>query len=97
MLEKILIISFIVMLIWHSYGEGEIFGWLGDWFGKVLPKAIHKPIFDCSVCMGVWYGIAIYWAGHFLLHWQSSWKECVFVVIAAAGFNAIIVRLWPEK
>lgn len=91
MIEKIFIISFIVMLIWHAYGEDEIFEWLANWFASWVPEKLHKPVFACSVCMAPWYGTIIY-----LILWGPDWL-LIPTVLASAGLNAIIVRLWPDK
>lgn len=78
------------MLIWHAYGEDEIFEFVANWFNK-LPEKLHKPTYECSVCMAPWYGSIIY-----LVMWGWHW-HLIPTVLASAGLNAIIVRLWPEK
>lgn len=87
------VISFIVMAIWFSMQEGEIFGKLGAWMYNALPAWMHKPLFDCPICMTPWYGTAIYalLPGPFVV---SYWW---WAVLAAMGLNVIIVKLWPDK
>jgi hypothetical protein len=90
MIEHIFIILFLVMLIWHSYGENEIFEWLANIL-KRFPEKMHKPLLDCSVCMSPWYGTLI-GIGLWGWHWHR-----IVEAIAAGGVAAIVVRLWPEK
>lgn len=92
MIEKIVIISLVVFAIWYTMQEGEIFGTLGKWFYNNLPKKIHNPIFDCSVCMAPWYGSLIYWTVM-----PGTLKEWPIVVISSMGLNVVITRLWPER
>jgi hypothetical protein len=91
MIEKILITSFLVMFIWASMWEGMIFGRIRAILTK-LPEFYQKPIFDCPICQCPWYGTALYW-----LIWGQSWHEWVVVIFAAAGLNAIFIKLFPEK
>lgn len=91
MIEKIFISSFIVFAIWYSMQEGEIFGGLGRWFEKVLPEVLHKPVFDCPVCMGFWYSLPL-----FVFLWGLGWLS-ILLSIAVVGLNAIITKLWPDE
>lgn len=95
MLEKSLIISLLVLSIWYTMDEGEIFERLGDWFGNHLPERIHPAVFACFICMVPWYGTALYW----LIPWEkigiqestlTAWPVCVIV---AMGFN-IVINKW---
>lgn len=88
MTEKIFVISLFVFAINYSMKEGEIFGFLGDWLGRVLPAKLHDPAFECVVCMAPWYGTALYW-----LIWADGYKEWLIVIIAAMGFNAILNQI----
>ena len=90
MLEHIFIILFLVMLIWHAYDNGEILYPIARWLMR-LPSAIHKPLFECSVCMSPWYGTLI-GIGLWGWHWHR-----IVEAIAAGGVAAVVVRLWPEK
>ena len=92
MIEKILIISLIVFAIHYTMLPGEVFGFIGDWFKKHLPAAFDNPLYACVICMAPWYGTLIYW-----LVWHGDIKECVIVVIAAMGLNAVINQLSPDK
>jgi hypothetical protein len=89
-MTPIFVISFIVMAIWFSMQEGEIFHGLAKWYERNTPEKIHKPLFECPICMTPWYG-SIY----FLIAYGVSWAWPV-VILAAMGLNVVIVKLWPE-
>jgi len=92
MAEKIFIISCIVMAIWATMWEKGIFGFVRRWL-KNIPEKLQFPIFDCPVCMTMWYGSVVYW-----LVWGISIKEYIIVIIAATGLNAIFVKLFhPDE
>lgn len=98
MLEKSLIIALIVLSIWYTMQENEIFEGLGKWFEKVLPERIHPAVFACNVCMTVWYGTLLYW----LIPWQklnltvSNWLEWPVAIIVAMGLNIVINKWSPD-
>jgi hypothetical protein len=98
MLEKSLIIALLVLSIWYTMSEGEIFEGLGKFFEKHLPKAIHPAVFGCNVCMTPWYGTLLYW----LIPWQklgltvSNWLEWPVVIIGSMGINIVINKWSPE-
>lgn len=91
MIERAFIIAMLVLSIWYTMKEGEIFESLGLWFEKNLPKAIHPPVFECPVCMSPWYGSALY-----VIIFGVNWWWPV-VVITAMGINAALNKLSPEK
>jgi len=91
MFEESLIIALIVFSIWYTMQEGEIFGWLGTWFNKHLPYAIHPPLYDCNICMCPWYGSALY-----VILYGINWQWPV-VVITAMGINVVINKWSPDK
>jgi hypothetical protein len=92
MLEQSVIIALIVLSIWYTMQEGEIFAGLGRWFEKNLPAKVHPAVFECNVCMSFWYGSALYWIlyGHSMVNW-------LVVVVVAMGINIVINKLSPEK
>ena len=90
-MTNILITSFTVFAIWYTMLEGEIFGKAGIWFNQHLPTKLHQPVYDCPVCMVMWYGTAIYWAV-----WHVSVLDWLLTVPAAMGLNAVITKLWPK-
>lgn len=91
MIEKIVIISFIVMAIWATMWEGAIFEFVRIWGDKHLGEKPRKPIYDCPICMTPWYGSIVYW-----IMWGNGVKEWLIVIIAAMGMNAILIKLFPE-
>lgn len=88
MIEKILIISFIVIGVWCMYLPTMILGWAGDWLDSHLPEWLKPPIYDCCVCMAFWYGSVLYW-----IIWGQSVKEWLIVIFASMGFNTIFVKI----
>jgi hypothetical protein len=99
MIEQVLIISLIVMAIWFSMQEGEIFHGLAKWYEKTFPEAIQKPLHECPICLCPLYGSGLYWVIPWgKLHMPPAELELwPFVVVAAMGLNVVIVKLWPEK
>jgi hypothetical protein len=99
MLEHSLIIALLVLSVWYTLQEGEIFGKLGEFFSKHTPSFMHQPLYECNVCMTVWYGSALYW----LFPWQqlgfgeARLIEWPIVVIVAMGINAALNKLSPDK
>lgn len=99
MIEKIIITGLLVLSIWYSMQEGEIFGFVTVWGEKHIPEKLQQPIFACNVCMSFWYGSIIYWlVGYFRPEWwPTDWVEWFMVVLGAMGFNAAINKLAPDK
>lgn len=71
--------------------DGEIFEGLANWLEKVLPEAIHKPVFACHICATPWYGSVVY-----IILWGVSWW-IIPTVIAAMGLNAMLTKLWAKE
>lgn len=94
MLEQSAIIAFLVLSIWYTMQDGEIFGFMQ----KYSHWKIAPALFDCNVCMTPWYGSALYW----IIPWQklnlqeSSLIGWPIVVICAMGINAVINKLAPK-
>jgi hypothetical protein len=88
MIEKIFITSFLVYAIWYTLQDGEIFSFIGGYFYRVLPPALHNPFFECVICMAPWYGSIIYW-----VVWHNSIIECFTVILSSMGLNYIISKL----
>lgn len=99
MLEHALIIALLVLSVWYTLQEGEIFGKLGEFFSKHTPSFMHQPLYECNVCATPWYGSALYW----LFPWQqlgfgeARLIEWPIVVLVAMGINAALNKLSPDK
>lgn len=93
MVEKIIILFFLVNAIHYSMQDGEIFGALGSWFNDHTPEIIHKPLYECNICQSPWYGAVLY----FVIPWQHIWWECLIVIIGAMGMNVVFNGLKPDK
>lgn len=86
MLEQSAIIALLILAIWYTFQEGEIFGFVQKWsHWKAAPA-----LFDCNVCMSPWYGSVLY-----VIIWGVNWHWPV-VVISAMGINAAINKLTPK-
>lgn len=98
MIEKSLIIALLVLSIWYTMQEGEIFEGLGKWFERVLPEQIHPAVFACNVCLSPWYGTVLYW----LIPWEKvGIQESTLIgwpvaIIVAMGFNIVINKWSPN-
>jgi hypothetical protein len=95
MLEQATIIALLVLSIWYTYQEGEIFGFVQKW-----ETSIGKPfqaLFGCNVCMTPWYGSVLYWLIYGLWLNVATWQAWLVVVITAMGINAAINKLSPDK
>lgn len=98
MIEKIAIIALLVLSIWYTMQENEIFEGLGKWFERNLPEQIHPAVFACNVCACPWYGSALYW----IIPWQkvgltpATWLEWPLVIIGAMGINIVINKWSPD-
>ena len=91
MLEHSLIIALLVLAIWYTMQEGEIFAGLGRFFEKHLPAKIQPPLWECNVCMTPYYGSLLY-----IVIYGVNWQLPI-VVICAMGINAAINKLSPDK
>lgn len=95
MIEKIIIIAILVRAIHYTFQEGEIFGFVQEWFANMNEK-LKQPIYDCAVCMSPWHGTYLYWIiwGAWLK--TGTWQEWLVVIIGAMGVNAAINQLTPK-
>ena len=93
MMDKAFIIAFIVFgLHYIIYTPGMILHFIADWAARVkMYEDEEKMLFSCPICMSPWYGSLIYG-----FVWGQSFKECVAVVLAAMGINAVIVFFWDR-
>lgn len=110
--HQIIIISCLVFAIHYTMQPGEIFGFLDDLYEGLAERAylkgheklyafmckLKEPIMDCQVCMTPWHGTYLYW----LIPWSRlglpahDWVAWLVIIIAAMGFNSIIVRLFKN-
>lgn len=88
MLTHIIILSLIITAIHVSMWEGMIFHFLARWIDRVLDKAncnaLRKPLFECLICMGGIYTLALYPA-LYGLNWGI-----VPTMLGVIGLNTII-------
>ena len=87
MISQALIIALLVLAIYYTMQEGEIFGGLGRWLERNTPTKIHPALFECNVCMTPWYGSVLY----ILIYGINiGWPVVVF---GAMGLNIVIYKL----
>lgn len=92
MLEQSAIIALLVLSIWYTMQDGEIFGFMQ----KFSHWKIAPALFDCNVCMTPWYGSVLYFLIYKLWLDIASWQNWPIVVICAMGINAVINKLAPK-
>lgn len=92
MIGQGVIVGLMVLCLWYTFQEGEIFGFVTKWGDEHVPEKLRPPLYDCNVCMTFWYGSGIYW-----IVWRNTWIEWLIVVFVAMGFNIVINKLSPEK
>ena len=92
LIGKAFIIAMMVLSIWYTMQEGEIFGFVSKYGEKYIPEYLQQPLYACNVCMTPWWGSGLYW-----LFWGQHWVEWVIVVIVGMGINATINKLEPDK
>lgn len=90
MLQQATIIALLVLSIWYTYQEGEIFEGIAKWFEKNTPSAIHPALFDCNICMTPWYGSVLYLLIYELWLNVASLPNWFVVVICAMGINVVV-------
>lgn len=99
MLEQSLIIALLVLSIWYTMQEGEIFGRGSSWIAGILPAKVHPAVFECNVCMTPWYGSVLYW----LMPWtklgmpESTVLFWPIVIIVGMAINIVINKWTPDK
>jgi len=96
-IEHAAIIALLVLSIWYTMQEGEIFGKLGLWFYNNLPHKIHPAVFECNICMCFWHGTYLYWLIYGLWLGTATWQEWIVVIIIAMGINIVINKWSPDK
>ena len=93
MVETAFIIAFIVYFIKATTWKGMIFYELTEKLER-WPEFVRKPLYECPVCMTPWWGIAIYFTGHYagLPEFADiSFQRLFFTVFTAAGINTIFL------
>lgn len=87
-MTHIVTISLIITAIHVCTWEGMIFHRTAEWLGGVLDKShlsvLRKPLFECLICMGGVWTLAIYPA---LYGW--SW-QVLPTMLCVIGLNTII-------
>lgn len=90
MIEIIVIVALIVYFFYECTRKGMVFSFVADTL-DACPAWMKKPLFDCPICMVVWWGPSIIACGIIGNVWQVSnvWKLSM-IIAAAAGTNTFI-------
>jgi hypothetical protein len=90
MLEKGIAISLIISFINITTHEGMILEKVNDWFWSVSPW-LKKPLFECTICMCMWWGPMVACGGILWFDWQfNSWQQIIACCMIGATLNSII-------
>lgn len=93
MIEKSFILALIVLFLHACTWKGMIFSFVAENL-KDLPDFIKKPLYDCPICMTLWWGALINWIGNISNIWQShNPVELGFILFAAAGINTVLIYI----
>lgn len=98
-IQQSLVISLCVIAIWATMWEGMVFGFIREWGENYLFENERKVAFDCPICMCPYYGSIVYFIAFFSLSegWWPAIITYVVTIIAAMGWNAILVKFLPEN
>lgn len=100
MIENALIVSLVVIFIHLTFQGDEIFSFIGIWLEKRLPKKLHKPVFDCPICMTPWWGSLVMAAAAVTgieMFQQIDNAHWLFTIAIAAGISTVYVEWKPKK
>ena len=90
------IISFIVIAIHLTFQAGEIFQFVSRWGKKHIKGKWQKPVFSCPICMTPWYGIPVYFIGHFTnlqpFH-DIRIQVIAFAMVISIGITTVYVNV----
>ena len=93
MIETAFILAFIVYFIKATTWKGMIFYEMTEKWER-WPEFIRKPLYECPVCMTPWWGIVIYFLGHYTGLTKFAdirFQRILFTVFTAAGINTIFL------
>lgn len=88
---RIFLGALIILGVWNAFSPDMIFGFIGDWLEKRLPKKVLMPLFTCVLCMPSVWGSAVW----FLT--GGDWFYWPFYVIALSGFMKMIPMSFIEQ
>ena len=92
MLEISFIIALTVLFLHVTTWEGMINEWIADacydW-----PSYIKKPLYDCPICMSVWWGsFIIACFGLYTDYWPNLFVW-ILEVFMAGGINTVLIYI----
>jgi hypothetical protein len=93
MLGYSFITAFIVLFLHACTWEGMIFETVHDVLFNVHPW-LKKPLYDCPICMSIWWGPAVAAVGMLGFGWQilNTWALLI-TIASAAGINTVLIYI----
>lgn len=89
-----LVYSIVVQFIYATFWEGMILGRVAGWLIDNLPKWMHKPLFDCPICMTPWYSLVIIAILQWVDYLNYPIGVDVLIIFVASGWSTIISRIY---
>lgn len=88
MIEKVITISLIITAIHVSMWDGMIFNKFRLFLEKYIHEFLHKPFFECLICMGGIYSLLLY-----PIIYHSFDFVTILIMLQVIGLNTIISGL----
>ena len=89
----VVLVSFVSLGIYISFGQGMIFGWariavankLDKWIGVSWSRYVQKPLWECFPCMARVWSIIL------------TERVDVFLILAVSGLNFLIEKTFVDE
>jgi hypothetical protein len=85
--ENTMAIFGFVWFVYACYLPEMIFAKLSLWMERNLPQWMHKPLFECPVCMSIWYGTP------FGIALGMQILSALFAAACAGGLSYVVIRV----
>ncbi len=93
MLEPVIIVALCVLFLHVCTWEGMVFHVVSNSLWK-LHSWLKKPLYDCPICMAIWWGPMIVAIGILGDAWHvNSIYQLAIIVTAAGAVNAVLIYL----
>lgn len=96
MIQQVIFIALSVYFIHACFWPTMIFGKLAQDADTWMPEWAKKPLYDCPICMTVWWGWALYWFYYYIdvpIFPEYEAQLIIPVLMCAAGMNTILLQL----
>ncbi len=89
---RLFIGALLIVGVWTCFDKKMIFGRLGDWMSRLLPKWVTMPLYDCPMCMASVWGTTFWFlSGGEVSRWWPIY------VLALCGFLKLIAVEFLNK